>query len=105
MNKPMPYFLLAGALPMLLLGACSGSEPDFAEVLQENANMPAEVAECIAELADDELSDDARAFLVASMQSDDDEVTELRGELSITELAAAGTFMVSAATRCGANLE
>ena len=105
MNKLKPHLALAGGLAMLSLGACSGSESDFADVLQENSNIPADVAECMAELAEEELSDDARAFLMASMQSDDDKVSEMRSELSMSELAAAGAFMVSSATRCGANLE
>ena len=96
---------LAGVCALVLLAACSGQESEFADALRDNTNMPPGIADCIAELAEEELSEDARSFLVASMQEDDARVAEMRGTLPMSEMASAGMFMVSASTRCGAPIE
>ncbi len=87
----------------LSLSGCSGggSSNDFAAALKENTNMPDDVANCFAELAEEELSDDARAFLIAGMSQDETATTALREKLSFVELTQAGLFMASAGGRCG----
>ena len=105
MKLPSTANLLAIATYCTLLSACAGEDGnDLNQALAANTNMPAEAIDCISNLADEELSEEAIELLVASAQDDEARMAEIRAELSFTELTAAGMFMVSASTRCGAPL-
>ena len=105
MNKNCMLTISTGFAAFLLLAACSSAESEFADAMRENSNVPGEVADCVAEIADKELSEAAREFLIASMRNDNQKAAEIRGDLSMAELTEAGLFMVSATTRCGAPIE
>ncbi|MEM7080971.1 MAG: hypothetical protein AAF513_20315 [Pseudomonadota bacterium] len=91
----------------LLIAACS-SEPEgnsgaalTAAMQKSSPDMPAEIAECFGRLAEDELSANGRALLIAGMQQDEAGAKALREQMNFTDIAAAGMFMVSAGGRCG----
>ncbi|GAB5535215.1 MAG: hypothetical protein Rubg2KO_14640 [Rubricoccaceae bacterium] len=66
----------------------------------ESTNWPRERCECAEAMASDELSDEAYAFLMASMGDDDEETARLRDGLSFEEATQGGLFMIGAATDC-----
>jgi hypothetical protein len=67
---------------------------------ETTTNMSASICSCVAKKAGDELSEDARAFLVASMDKQDDRAAELRGKLTLEELTRAGMFFANAPASC-----
>ena len=94
-------------LVCLLVMSCGNDVKSggFATALREQTDMPAVVARCVGELAESELSADAQAFLLAGMREDQAAVQALRARMEISEMTQAGMFMISAASRCGADLE
>ena len=90
-----------------LLNACSegGASADLHDALSTNTNLPSKAVDCMATLAEKELSSEGMALLAASLQKDEAQMAALRAEMSFAELTAAGMFMVGAAGRCGAELE
>lgn len=93
------FAALAAALT-LGLAACSSAAPsddEFVEACLGAVNWDEAICECMARKADEELSAEARAFVVASLQDDDARTAELRADLSVTEAMQAGMFMTGAA--------
>jgi len=83
--------LLAG------LAGCDGSFDDRFEAACATAtNMPEAVCECMANRADEELSDDAKSMLLATLEGDDDAAAEARGRLGLADAMEAGMFMTQA---------
>ena len=64
------------------------------------SNMGEAVCECVAGAARQELSERGFAFVLAGMQKNDEETARLRGEMEMSEIMAAATFMVSAPMKC-----
>lgn len=83
-----------------------GDEPaesaadDFAAACLNATNNSPSMCSCLAEKADEDLTGDARDFLVASMNEDNDRVLAMRGQLSVEEMSVAGMFLVTASTEC-----
>ncbi len=102
MTRPTRLSRIGAAILAIVAAAgCGESEDsDLAAVLSANTNMPPELVACIVADADDKLSADGRQFLVASMRKDDATAQDLRARMPLTELAEAGMFMASAASRC-----
>lgn len=65
--------------------------------------MSAAVCDCVGKKAKDELSADALAFLVASMDKKEDVAAELRSKLTLAEMTSAGTFFVKAPAACASS--
>lgn len=83
-------------------GAAGGdaSATRLTEICQTTTNMSATVCECVGKKANDELSANARAFLVASMDKKEDEMASLRSKLTLEEMTKAGMFFVTAPAAC-----
>ena len=93
----------------LVVAACPGTGGDadvqaFIEACLASTNLPPPICECSAPKASEELSPDAFAFLVATLQGDDQRTEQLRGQLDIGEAMEAGTFMVRVPADCAAEL-
>lgn len=83
-------------------GSDGGSGSDLtAAMLASSPDMPEEIAECFGRLAEDELSPNGRALLIAGMSQDEEGARVLREKMNFTDIAAAGMFMASAGGRCG----
>ncbi|WP_421785746.1 hypothetical protein [Hyphobacterium sp.] len=78
----------------------AGSGDDFAAACLNATNNSPEICECMAEQADDALTGDAREFLIASMNDENERVLAMRGELSVEEMSVAGMFLVNATVEC-----
>jgi hypothetical protein len=94
---------------LVVLAACGGNGGSadvttLTDACTSTTNLPPRVCECVANKAKDELSDDAFAFLVASMNEDEDAAAELRSKLEISEAMTAGMFMVNAPAACAQEL-
>jgi hypothetical protein len=70
------------------------------ELCQTTTNMPAAVCDCVGQKAATDLSPEARAFLVASMDKREEEAATLRGKLSLEETMKAGMFFATAPASC-----
>lgn len=100
--------LLGSSVLVAALVACGGEGgsafvEDFVDACTANANMPDGVCECMAELAEEEISPDAQELLLAILQGDEDTAAELRSEIPIAEAMQAGMFMTEAG-RCAQEL-
>lgn len=100
--------LFAIAFVVALVAGCNkaggggGKASRVAELCGSTTNLPAEQCRCIGEKAAADLSPLALDFLVASLEKQEQRVTELRGQLSLEEAMKAGMFMVNAPRACGA---
>jgi len=92
--------LLASALLPLACSSGGASLGDFSKACVASANLSEAVCDCVAKKAQAELSDDGFAFLVATLQGNDDQTAALRAKLAIPEAIAAGMFMVSGPAQC-----
>ena len=102
--RAFPALILLAVLPV----ACGGAGGDFADrfttACLESTNWSQPMCECMADRAKDELSEDARAFLLASLEGDEAEITESRAGLSMDDAMEAGLFMAEAGS-CAQSLE
>ncbi|MEQ8653579.1 MAG: hypothetical protein RIC87_14035 [Kiloniellales bacterium] len=94
--------LLVPALVLAVSSAASAASPDdVAEACGAGTNLPEPLCACIGEESAD-LSDDQRAFYVASVNKDEAETTRLRLAMSPNDLIAVVTFMRTSPTECAA---
>lgn len=93
-------------LALLPLACSSGgaSIADFTAACVASTNLSDAICACVAKKAQDELSDDGFAFLVATLKGDDNRTAALRAKLAIPEAIAAGMFMVSGPAHCAQQL-
>lgn len=80
----------------------TGATPsdDFAAACLNATNNSPAMCECMADRAEDGLTGDAREFLIASMNDENERVMSMRGELSVEEMSVAGMFLVNASVEC-----
>ncbi len=95
---------LSALFCLFCIPACSGSSNNSALVnaCVETSNLDKSICDCVAKKASEELSENAYAFLVASLTQDTAIATELRGEMDMTEVMQAGMFMTHAPAKCAA---
>jgi hypothetical protein len=97
---------LTGMCAAIVMIGCAGaadgdaSGTRLAEICQSTTNMSAAVCDCVGKRANDELSPNARAFLVASMDKKEEEAASLRAKLPLEEMTKAGMFFVTAPAAC-----
>lgn len=72
----------------------------FTEACMASSNLERAICECAGGLAASEMSQNAFAFLVASLNQDEARTEALRAELSIQEAMSAGTFMARGPAQC-----
>ena len=90
------------AIGFCVIQACGGDaqQAAFIEACTSSSNMGEEICDCVADLAQEELSDSGFNFLVASMQGDTAASQQMVGEMTVEEATAAGLFMLSAPANC-----
>ena len=103
MNRSMLIAALA-IVPLACQSGGGASIDAFAQGCVTSANLSEEICRCIGTKAKEELSADGFAFLVASLEGNDERTAALREKLAVTEAIAAGTFMVSGPARCAQEL-
>ncbi len=92
---------MVSALAVQSCGAGGSDAADrLAEACMASTNMGRSMCECVANRAEEDLSDNAFEFVIASLNEDEDRAEQLRGELDMTELAQAGMFMTQAPAHC-----
>ena len=108
--KPAAAALMCAAL----VGGCTSeteresaayADEEFVEACLSVGNLEREICECTAEKAKAELTPNARAFVIASLTNDREEVQRLRDELDMQEALAAGKFMAKAPGDCAEGLQ
>jgi len=62
--------------------------------------MSEALCSCVAEKAQEELTEDGYQFLLASLEEREDDTARLRQEMPVQELMKAGMFMASAPATC-----
>jgi len=90
-----------------VISGCTSERPetDFVGACVKSGNLEREVCECAAAKAREELSPKAYAFLVATLDQDEEQIHRLRKELEMQDALAAGMFMASGPARCAEELE
>jgi hypothetical protein len=86
---------LALTLGAAACGSAAAEVEVFADACQQSTNLGEEICTCMGEKARDELPEDSRAFLLATLREDEAAVTETRGRLSLEEAMRAGMFMTN----------
>ena len=99
----IPIFILA------LVGYGERSEANdinaFAKACVSSYNLGEPICECLAKKADERLTPNGFAFLVAVMNKDEAKTAKLRSQLEMSEATDAGMFMVNTPEECGEELE
>ncbi len=81
-------------------GSGGGNLDRFIAGCDASTNLGKEFCECAGKNAREELSADGFAFLSATFDGDEQEMAELRRDLSPAEAIGAGMFMVTAYKDC-----
>ena len=94
----IPIFILA------LVGygeRCEANDINaFVQACLSSYNWDEPLCECVAEKADERLTPNGFAFLVATMNNDEAKVAELRSQLDMNEKLEVGMFMVNTPQEC-----
>ena len=103
------HALVISIFILALIGYADRSEANdinaFVKSCLTAYNWPKPLCECAAEKADERLTPNGFAFLVAIMNKDEAKIAELRDQLDMNEKQEAGMFMVNASQECGEALE
>ena len=72
----------------------------FTTACVSSYNMGDDICNCLAGKADERLTPIGFAFLIASMNDDDEKIAELRPQLSMSDSLETGMFMVNTPAEC-----
>lgn len=72
----------------------------FTKACTSTSNMGEELCECAAKKAKADLNETEFAFLLATLEEDEEETERLRGEMGPMEAMKAGMFLVNAPAAC-----
>jgi hypothetical protein len=90
---------------LVLIGYGERSEANdinaFVQACLSEYNWDEALCECVAEKADERLTPNGFAFLVATMNNDEATIAELRDQLDMNEKLEVGMFMVNTPQECG----
>jgi hypothetical protein len=76
------------------------SDDEFVAACLSASNQTESMCTCLSEKAEADLTETSREFLIATLNEQSDEVTELRSRMSMEEMSTAGMFLVTASTQC-----
>lgn len=100
--RPMFFSLLV----LGLLSSCgdgasvSQNKAKLVQLCGSELNVPDGVCDCISDTAEEELTPDGIAFVVAALEKDDAKTTELRGKMPFDEMTKSAMFMATAPANC-----
>ena len=101
----IPMFLVISIFILALIGygeRCEANDINaFVQACLSSYNWEEPLCECVAEKADERLTPNGFAFLVATMNNDEAKVAELRSQLDMNEKLEVGMFMVNTPQECG----
>jgi hypothetical protein len=101
----IPLFLVISIFIVVLIGygeRCEANDINaFVKSCLTSYNWPKPLCECAAEKADERLTPNGFAFLVALMNKDEAKTAELANQLDMNEKLEAGMFMVNISQECG----
>ena len=101
----IPVFLVISIFIVVLIGygeRCEANDINaFVQACLSSYNWEEPLCECVAEKADERLTPNGFAFLVATMNNDEAKVAELASQLDMNEKLEAGMFFVNAPQECG----
>ena len=105
----IPLFLVISIFIVVLIGygvRCEANDINaFVQACLSRYNWEEPLCQCVAEKADERLTPNGFAFLVATMNEDWARTEELRDQMDMNERADAGMFFVNAPQECGDVLE
>jgi hypothetical protein len=79
----------------------SGNAGDeFVTACLSASNQSVSMCTCLSEKADEDLSDNSREFLIATLNEESEAVMEMRTRMDMEEMATAAMFMANASTQC-----
>ncbi|GJL85236.1 MAG: hypothetical protein DHS20C02_10110 [Micavibrio sp.] len=97
-------YSIAAFVSLLLLAACgdvsSGQKAELIKLCQIKLEVPEEVCKCVGKKAQDELTEDERAVLIAMIDGDKNKIDDVRGSMSAPSMMKAGMFMAMAPGEC-----
>jgi hypothetical protein len=103
------HVLVISIFILTLIGHADRSEANdinaFVQACLSAYNWEQPLCQCAAEKADERLTPNGFAFLIAVMNEDMARAEELRGQMDINEKADAGMFFVNTPQECGDVLE
>lgn len=86
----------------LLLG--TGCSPDLSDRIAracvKDGTMNEAQCQCVADRAENDLSKNAQALILAEMEDDNDRVEALTKQMSLQDAASVGSFMMNAMRQC-----
>jgi hypothetical protein len=103
------HVLVISIFILTLIGHADRSEANdinaFVQACLSAYNWEQPLCQCAAKKADERLTPNGFAFLIAVMNEDMARAEELRGQMDINEKADAGMFFVNTPQECGDVLE
>lgn len=103
------YVLLISVFILALNGYGESSGANdinaFVKACGSSTNLEGPLCECLAKKADERLTPRGFAFLIASMNHDDEKTAKLRIKLEISEAMEAGMFMVNTPGQCAGEMD
>ena len=100
----IPMFLVISIFIISLIGygeRCEANDINaFVQACLSSYNWEEPLCECVAEKADERLTPNGFAFLVATMNKDEAKAKELASQLDMNEKLEAGMFMVNTPQEC-----
>ncbi|MDY6856126.1 MAG: hypothetical protein SWO11_15755 [Thermodesulfobacteriota bacterium] len=102
------YVLLISVFILALNGYGESRANDinaFFKACGSSYNLGDPICKCLAKKADERLTPLGFAFLVASMNNDDEKTAKLRSKLGMSEAMDAGMFMVNTTKECAEEID
>lgn len=92
--------MMLGLVLLSGIGGCHLQARRFVAACMESTDLSKTACECAERQAREDLSPQAIDFMIATMEKRDERARELREELTLGDMARAGTWMVTAGARC-----
>jgi len=99
-------FLIVSLVGLSSCGDGASVSQNKAKLVQlcgSELNVPEGVCDCISDTAEEELTPDGIAFVVAALEKDDAKTTELRSKMPFDEMTKSAMFMATAPANCAVN--
>jgi hypothetical protein len=98
------WILLIAVFTFTFAGVCGSSHANdidaFVKACLSSSNLDKPMCKCLSSKADERLSPEGFAFLIASMNKDNQKAQSLRSQLDMAETMEAGMFMVKTPQEC-----
>jgi hypothetical protein len=94
-RAPIRRAILGVAMSLAACGGAAVDGSDIAAACEKSTNMGPAICDCLGRKANQDLSGDERAFVVAALTENEAETTRLRSELSLESAMKAGMFMTN----------